>query len=175
MIINSDKWEYGCNNKEGGWNARAGIAKSAQSFSDRSFVMDVRVGCPCHNSCLFFQDLDGLTEVFNQMSTGISGPNLPLWAYFWFPKVGSIPVTTTTKIFPKVLRYKWEAYRNTNGRRIAIQMGRVLTAFPFPQSVRALEVLRYKWEAYCNTKLEVYCDPFLRSSGGWGVLIFFCS
>ena len=30
--------------------------------------------------------------------------------------MGSIPVTTTTKIFPKVLRYKWEAYCNTNGR-----------------------------------------------------------
>ena len=46
--------------------------------------------------------------------------------------LGNIPVTTTTKIFPKVLRYKWEAYCNTNGRRTAIQMGGVLTVFPFP-------------------------------------------
>ena len=30
--------------------------------------------------CLFFQDLEGLTEVFGHMSTGISGPKLPLWA-----------------------------------------------------------------------------------------------
>ena len=47
----------------------------------------------------------------------------------------SIPVITTTKIFPKVLRCKWEAYRNTHGRRNAIQMGGVLTVVsPFPHS-----------------------------------------
>ena len=46
-------------------------------------------------------------------------------------QVGNIPVTTTTKIFPNVLRYKWEVYCNTNGRRIAIQMGEVLTILPF--------------------------------------------
>ena len=43
--------------------------------------------------------------------------------------VGNILVTTTTKIFSKALRYKWEAYCNTNGRRTAIQMGGVLTVF----------------------------------------------
>ena len=32
-----------------------------------------------------------------------------------------------------------------------IQMGGVLTVFPFPQSVGAPKPLRYKWEAYCNT------------------------
>ena len=53
--------------------------------------------------------------------------------------------------FPKVLQYKWEAYCNTDGGRTAIQMGGVLTTFPFPQSVGAPEVLRYKLEAYCNT------------------------
>ena len=35
---------------------------------------------------LVFQDLDGLTEVFGRMSAGISGPKLPLWADFSFPK-----------------------------------------------------------------------------------------
>ena len=50
-----------------------------------------------------------------------------------------------------VLRYKWEAYCDTNGRRTAIQMGGVLTVFPFPQSVGAPKALRYKLEAYCNT------------------------
>ena len=30
--------------------------------------------------CLFFQDLEGLTEVFGRMSAGISGQKLPLWA-----------------------------------------------------------------------------------------------
>ena len=33
---------------------------------------------------LFFCDLVGLTEVFGRMSTGISGPKLPLWAPFSF-------------------------------------------------------------------------------------------
>ena len=45
--------------------------------------MDVRTGCLCKNAC-FFQDLEGLTEVFGRMSGGISGPKLPLWAEFSF-------------------------------------------------------------------------------------------
>ena len=36
--------------------------------------------------CLFFQDLEGLTEVFGRMSAGISGQKLPLWAEFSFLK-----------------------------------------------------------------------------------------
>ena len=34
--------------------------------------------------CFFFQDLEGLTEVFGRMSAGISAPKLPLWADFSF-------------------------------------------------------------------------------------------
>ena len=35
--------------------------------------------------CLFFfQDLEGLTEVFGRMSAGISGQKLPLWTEFSF-------------------------------------------------------------------------------------------
>ena len=34
--------------------------------------------------CLFFQDLEGLTEVFGGMSAGMSGRKLPLWAEFSF-------------------------------------------------------------------------------------------
>ena len=34
--------------------------------------------------CLFFQDLEVLTEVFGRMSAGMSGPKLPLWAEFLF-------------------------------------------------------------------------------------------
>ena len=67
------------------------------------------------------------------------------------PTMGNIPVTATTKTFPKALRYKWESYCNTNGRRTAIQMGGALTVFPFPQSVGAPKPLQYKLEAYCNT------------------------
>ena len=36
------------------------------------------------SKCLFFQDLEGLTEVFGRMSAGISGQKLPLWAEFSF-------------------------------------------------------------------------------------------
>ena len=36
--------------------------------------------------CLFFQDLEGLTEVFGRMSAGTSGRKLPLWADFSFLK-----------------------------------------------------------------------------------------
>ena len=56
--------------------------------------------------------------------------------------LGNIPVITTTKIFTKVLRYKWETYCNTNGGRTAIQMGGILTVLPFPQSVGAPKVLQ---------------------------------
>ena len=66
-------------------------------------------------------------------------------------KMGSILVTTTTKIFPKVVRYKWEAYCNTNGGRTAIQMGGVLTIFPFPQSLWGTTSIAVQLEAYCNT------------------------
>ena len=45
----------------------------------------------------------------------------------------NVLVITTTKIFPKALRCKWEAFCNTHGRRTAIQMG---------------GVLRYRWEEY---------------------------
>ena len=61
--------------------------------------------------------------------------------------LGNIPVTTSTKTFPKALRYKWEvlqykwgAYRDTNGRsndKISLSSER-----------RGTKVLQYK---YCST------------------------
>ena len=82
--------------------------------------------------------------------------------------VGNIPVTTTTKIFPKVLRYKWEAYCDTNGRHTAIQFfGRSTDRIPFPQSVGAPKALQFVIGGVLQYKLEVYCNTFLRSSGGW--------
>ena len=77
-------------------------------------------------------------------------------------------MNTTTKIFPEVLRYEWEAYCDTNGRRTAIQMGGVLAGFPFPQSVRGTKSTAIQIGGVLQYKLEVYCDTFLRSSGGWG-------
>ena len=63
----------------------------------------------------------------------------------------NIPVTTTTKTFPELLRCKREAYCNTNERstdNISLSSER-----------RGTRSLQYK--------LEVYCDTFLRSSS-WG-------
>ena len=74
--------------------------------------------------------------------------------------MGNMPVTTTTKIFPKVLRYKWEAHCNINGRRIVMQMGGVLTVFPFPQSEGAPEVLQYNLEVYCDTNRRCIATLF---------------
>ena len=39
--------------------------------------------------CSFFQDLEGLTEVFGRTSAGISGQKLPLWAAFSLLKQGA--------------------------------------------------------------------------------------
>ena len=40
--------------------------------------------------CLFFQDLEDLTEVFGGTSAGMSGPKLPLWAEFSFLILGAL-------------------------------------------------------------------------------------
>ena len=53
--------------------------KSARSFSDRSFFHGRPRGMSVPK-CLFFQILEGLTEVFGGMSAGMSGRKLPLWA-----------------------------------------------------------------------------------------------
>ena len=82
--------------------------------------------------------------------------------------LGNIPVTTTTKIFPKVMRcerggvlqYKWEAYCDTNGRS------------PDNTSLfserRATKSTAIQIGGVMQYKLEVYCDAFLRRRGGWG-------
>ena len=54
------------------------------NFQTEVYFVDVRAGCPCQNACFLFQNLEGLTEVFGQMSAGMSGPKLPLWADFSF-------------------------------------------------------------------------------------------
>ena len=86
------------------------------------------------------------------------------------PDMGNIQVTTSTKIFPNVLRYK-------NGRRTAIQTweahcdtnnGRSAEVFLFPESSVAPKALQYKLEAYCDRNWRCIAICFLRSSGGWG-------
>ena len=57
-----------------------------------------------------------------------------------------------------VLRYKWEAYCDTNGRSTdSISLSSKCRGI---KTVQIGGVLQYK--------LEAYCDTFLRSSGGWG-------
>ena len=63
------------------WEIQKTEEKGLFPLSDRSFFVDVRAACPCQNAC-FFQDLEGLTEVFGRMSAGTSGRKLPLWADF---------------------------------------------------------------------------------------------
>ena len=97
---------------------------------------------------------------------------------FRFPetgkKMGNIPVTTTTKIFQKVLRYKWEEYCDANGRRTAI-VGEVLKYFPILKAqwhrkhcntnwrciaTQIGGALQYKLEVYCNTNWRCIAVPF---------------
>ena len=40
--------------------------------------------CPCHNACSF-QDLEGLTEMFDRMSTGIFPPRTPSLGWCFLP------------------------------------------------------------------------------------------
>ena len=45
--------------------------------------------------------------------------------------IKNCPVTPTPSTFSKILPYKWKANCCTNGRRTAVQMGGVLSGFPF--------------------------------------------
>ena len=54
-----------------------------------------------------------------------------------------IPVTPTTSILPKVLRYKWEAYCDTNGKSTE--------SFLLFRPQGAPGIQQYKLEACCNT------------------------
>ena len=64
---------------------QVGHGKSARSLSRPKFFHGRLRGMSVPK-CLFFQDLEGLTEVFGRMSAGISGQMLPLWAEFSFGK-----------------------------------------------------------------------------------------
>ena len=52
--------------------------------------------------CLFFQDFEGLTEVFGRMSAGISGQKLPVWAEFSFLIFGGQNTLGKERAFVKV-------------------------------------------------------------------------
>ena len=59
-------------------------------FSPKFFRLKFFHGRPRGMSvpkCLFFQYLEGLTEVFGGKSAGMSGRKLPLWAEFSFLKL----------------------------------------------------------------------------------------
>ena len=76
------------------------------------------------------------------------------------PNFRNCPVAPTPSTFSKVLRYKWEAYCNTNGRStdsVSLSSERRGTG---STAIQIGGVLQYK--------LEVYCNTFSRSSGGWG-------
>ena len=80
----------------------------------------------------------------------------------------------TPSTFSKVLPYQsWqcEAYRRANGRHTALQIGCVLTGFPFFKAHKpgqAREVQLHKWGAYCRTNWTCTAALSLRPVGGWG-------
>ena len=75
--------------------ARNGRTGRERKISPKLFRLKFFHGRPRGMSvpkCLFFfQDLEGLTEVFGRMSAGISGQKLPLWAEFSLLRYGCPP------------------------------------------------------------------------------------
>ena len=69
------------------WSTALVILNRERKISPKFFRPKFFHGRPHRMSvskCLFFQDLEGLTEVFGGMSAGMSGRKLPLWAEFSF-------------------------------------------------------------------------------------------
>ena len=65
----------------------SGLENQPEVFQTKVFSWTVHDGRPRGISvleCLFFQDLEGLTDVCGRMSAGTSGQKLPLWADFPF-------------------------------------------------------------------------------------------
>ena len=60
-----------------------GTKKSARSFSDRSFFMDVRAGCPFQNAC-FYRIWRAWPKFLAGCPQGYPAQKLPLWAEFSF-------------------------------------------------------------------------------------------
>ena len=54
------------------------------------------------------------------------------------------------------------------GGRIAIQMGGVTDGISLSSESRGTGSTAIQMGGVLQYKLEVYCDTFLRSSGGWG-------
>ena len=66
-----------------------------------------------------------------------------------------------------VLRYKWEAYCDTNGTCTAIQMGGLLKVLPFPERSGHRNYCITNWRLIA-TQIGGVLRYFLRSSGGCG-------
>ena len=67
----------------------------------------------------------------------------------------------------EVPRYEWEAYRDTNGRRTAIQIGGVLRVCPFSHSQCHRKHCDTNWR--CIAMQTGGASTFLKGSGGgWG-------
>ena len=111
--------------------------------------------------CLFFfQDLEGLTEVFGRMSAGISGQKLPLWAEFSFLISGTFcPGDGLVKRLVARRCYKRRCTQS-------IQTG---CAYTFPTDVRPQSAffctMQYKLEAYLQTFREVLQTTMHREKG----------
>ena len=70
--------------------------------------------------------------------------------------MGSIPVTTTTKIFPKVRRYKWEAYCNTNGGDSCDTNGRSTDNTPWHETNKEFARNIFLYSHGCEYRRDMY-------------------
>ena len=84
--------------------------KISPKFFRPKFFRGRSCGMSVPKCLLFFQDLEGLTEVFGQIFAGTSGRRLPLWAVFSFLKTryqGGIAPFEGSANLPKKYRARW--------------------------------------------------------------------
>ena len=104
--------------------------------------------------CLFFQDLEGLTEGFGGMSAGMSGRKLPLWAEFSFLINGPFPT------FRKKFQKNSGKTPETLSEFFLEFPSRVRLGSPKPYTSRHLRLP------------EFFFSRILSPQYGWGLLFF---
>ena len=74
------------------------------------------------------------------------------------------PRRRRSKFFPKALRYKWEAYCNTNGGAYCDTNGGRTDSVSLSSERRGTKTTAIQIGGVLQYKLEVYCDTFLRGT-----------
>ena len=93
-------WVHGRNGQiEAKNDSKIGRAKSQPEVCQTEGFFHGRPRQKCLSKCLVFQDLEGLTKVFDRMLTGVSRPKLPLWADLFVPEKKKVIVIHFVTIF----------------------------------------------------------------------------